>query len=57
MITLFKKLNSWIRNSLLDDVDQKFDGPLPYHKKFGTKKHPTDSIQERFDQQKADNTL
>lgn len=49
---LFEKINSWFRNLMLDDVDKEYDGPLPYHKKFGSKKNPVERIEKRFDEQK-----
>ncbi len=55
MIVFFKKLNSWFRNIMLDDVDKEYDGPLPYHKKFGAKKNPVERIEKRFNEQKAQN--
>ena len=42
MKNIIKKFNLWFRNLMLDDVDKEYDGPLPYHKKFGSKKNPTD---------------
>ena len=49
---LFGKLNDWFRNLILDDVDKEYDGPLPYHKKFGSKKNPVERIEKKFDNQK-----
>ncbi len=55
MVKFFKKINSWFKNILLDDVDKQYDGPLPYHKKFGSKKNPVDRIENRFGVQKKQN--
>lgn len=55
MIAFLKKCNQWLRNQLLDDVDKVYEGPLPYHKKFGAKKDPVSRINERFKEQKAQN--
>jgi hypothetical protein len=55
MVRFLKKVNSWFRTIMLDDVDKEHDGPLPYHKKFGSTKNPVDRIQKRFDEQKAQN--
>ncbi|MFD2725886.1 hypothetical protein [Hyunsoonleella rubra] len=55
MIDFFKKLNKWIRDFMLDDVDKPFDGPLPYHKEFGKKRNPVERIEKRFDVQKSQN--
>ena len=52
MIKHLKKLNTWIRNFMLDDVDKDYGKILPHHKKFGSKKDPVDRIEKRFDQQK-----
>ena len=49
MKKLFKKINSWLKNLLLDDVDKKYDGPLPYHKKFGEVKKRTDIKNKRIE--------
>lgn len=55
MISTLKNLNSWFRDLILDDVDKQYDKPLPYHKKFGSKKDPVERIEERFDEQKFHN--
>lgn len=34
---------------MLDEVDKKHDGPLPYHKKFGEVKRQTDKKNERIE--------
>ncbi|WP_431107056.1 hypothetical protein [Winogradskyella poriferorum] len=36
MLKFFNRINNFIRNLLLDDVDKDFGGPLPYHRKFGS---------------------
>jgi len=52
MKSFFNKINLWFRNLMLEDVDKEFDGPLPYHKKFGSKRDPVERIEKRFDEQK-----
>ena len=52
MKNFFKNINKWFRNLILDDVDKEFEGLLPYHKKFGSKKDPVERIEKRFDEQK-----
>lgn len=37
MFEWLRKINTFFRDILLDDVDKQYDGPLPYHKKFGPK--------------------
>ena len=46
---LFKKINTWFRNLMLDDVDKKYDGPLPYHRKFGAEKNHSDIKEKRIE--------
>ncbi|WP_407556778.1 hypothetical protein [Winogradskyella sp. 4-2091] len=47
------KLNSFIRNILLDDVDKPYDKPLPYHRKFGSvERQKKDIKQKRYIEQK-----
>lgn len=55
MNSFFKKLNLWFRKILLEDVDIKIDKSLPYYKKFGSRKSPTEKIEKRFNEQKQDN--
>lgn len=55
ILTFFKKINTWFRNLMLEDVDKIHDGPLPYHKKFGSKKDPVSRIEKRFKDQKKHN--
>ena len=52
MLNLLLRINSWVRNLLLEDVDKPYEGPLPYHKKFGSKKDPVGRIENRFKTQK-----
>jgi len=55
MKSIFKNLNLLFRSFILDDVEKKFDGPLHYHKEFGSKKSPVERISKRFDEQKTHN--
>ena len=55
MKNLIKKINVWLRNLILDDVDKDIKDPLPYHKKFGSKKNPTERIERRFNEQRRNN--
>lgn len=55
MTDILKKVNTWFRNLVLDDVDKEFNGPLPHHKKFGFKKDPVERIEKRFKEQKGHN--
>ncbi|WP_299100859.1 hypothetical protein [uncultured Winogradskyella sp.] len=53
MKTFLLKLNSFIRNILLDDVDKPYDKPLPYHRKFGSvERQKKDIKQKRYIEQK-----
>lgn len=55
IIKIIKKLNTLFRDFMLDDVDKIHKGPLPYHKKFGSKKNPVKRIEKRFNEQKSQN--
>lgn len=53
MKAFFLKLNNFIRNILLDDVDKPYDKPLPYHRKFGSvERQKSDIKQKRYNEQK-----
>ena len=54
-MSFFKKLNDWIRDLLLDDVDKPIEGMPKYHKGFGSKRNPTERLNERFEKQKSHN--
>ena len=42
-----ERLNTFFRNLLLDDVDKTYDGPLPYHRKFGSVKRQKDDLKQK----------
>ena len=37
MSNIFERITKFLRDFLLDDVDKKYEKPLPYHKDFGPK--------------------
>ncbi|NRD19821.1 hypothetical protein HNV08_07145 [Winogradskyella eckloniae] len=47
MKAFFLKLNTFIRNMLLDDVDKPYDKPLPYHRKFGSVDRQKNDIKQK----------
>jgi hypothetical protein len=50
---ILTQINAFFRNLLLDDVDKEHYGPLPYHRKFGSKeRQKTDLKQKRTKEQK-----
>lgn len=57
MLNLLNKINQWIRNILLDDVDKEPDRLPSYHKGFRSKKNPAGRIQNRFNKQQSQNKI
>lgn len=47
MKDFISKINNFFKNLLLDDVDKPFDGPLPYHKKFGSKERQRADLKQK----------
>ena len=54
-MNFFTRLNNWIRNILMDDVDKPIKGMPKYHKGFGSKRNPTERLNEKFERQKKHN--
>ncbi len=55
MKRIFNKVYKFIRDFILDDVDEKSDRIPKYHKGFLSKKDPGNRLNERFKKQKKHN--
>lgn len=47
MLKFFYRINNFIRNLLLDDVDKDYGRPLPYHRKFGSVERQKNDIKQK----------